>query len=115
MKGVFMNTKINYLYRDASNYKVLNSVIVQGIFTKEQIELIIDTLDGKEFFIPSQVGLPEFRFYDWTEDDHCWFELNENDFIKTEVEPTVDITASELTEAFIAMNGKWDDTIELDI
>ena len=69
-----MNTQIRYLYRDASNYKVENECVVTGTFTQEQIAQIMDCCDLGEYFIPSQVGLPEQRFdrYD-PEEDHCWF------------------------------------------
>ncbi|MBP3585213.1 MAG: hypothetical protein J6J59_05960 [Peptococcaceae bacterium] len=70
-----LNTKIEYLYRDASNYKIYNECVVKGILTAEQREEIVDCLSEGEYFIPSQVGLPEKRFDDWTEDDHPWFEL----------------------------------------
>lgn len=56
-----MNTKISYLYRDASNYKVPNECIVRGLLTDEQTKAILDCLD-MDNFIPSQVGLPERRF-----------------------------------------------------
>ena len=54
-----MNTRINYMYRDASNYKVQNDVIVPGIVSDEQISEIISCLDSGEFFIPSKVGFTE--------------------------------------------------------
>ena len=31
-----MNTKINYLYRDADNYKVRNECVIHGEMTEEQ-------------------------------------------------------------------------------
>jgi len=61
-----LNTKIEYLYRDASNYKVYNECVVKGIVTAEQRKEIVDCLNEGEYFIPSQVGLPEKRFDDWT-------------------------------------------------
>ena len=39
-----MNTKIEYLYRDASNYKKINQVIVSGTFDEAQKESIRDCL-----------------------------------------------------------------------
>lgn len=35
-----MNTRISYLYRDADNYKVLNSCVVEGEVTEEQKKTI---------------------------------------------------------------------------
>ena len=76
-----MNTKISYLYRDADNYKKVNECVIAGALTAEQICAIKDCCDMGEYFIPSQVGLPERRFdrYDPAV-DHCWFELDEDSF-----------------------------------
>lgn len=68
------NTKIGYLYRDASNYKKWNEVVIRGSMSPEQIDTIIGCLDDELHFIPRQVGLPEDRFDEITEDDHAWFE-----------------------------------------
>ena len=104
------NTKIYYLYRDASNYKKGNEAIVEGAITQEQIDTIMDCLDEGEYFIPKQVGLPEVRFDKITEDDHCWFELDKYGFTATDEEPTVRMTIDELVEKFKAASGNWDDS-----
>lgn len=102
------NTKINYLYRDADNYKMHNEVVVKGKFTPEMQDTIKDALECGEYFIPSQVGLPEKRFDNCTDADHCFFELDvDNDFVVTDEEPTVELTAEELTNAF-ANVAYWD-------
>lgn len=106
-----MNTKISYVYRDAHNYKMLNECVVGGIITDEMQAVILDSLDSGEYFIPSQVGLPEKRFAKLTEADHCWFEMDEYGFEETQAAPTVNITAEALTEAFRSCAGKWDDTV----
>lgn len=54
-----MNTNIHYLYRDANNHKTHNIVTVKGSITEEQIRTILGTLKEGEYFIPSQVGIPE--------------------------------------------------------
>src|SRR5699024_10207670 len=84
--GVEMNTRITYLYRDASNWKKYNEVVVSGTFTADQVSEIVGCLNDGEYFIPKQVGFPEIRFEKITEDDHCWFELCENDFEVVEAE-----------------------------
>ena len=106
-----MNTQIRYLYRDASNYKVENECVVTGTFTQEQIAQIMDCCDLGEYFIPSQVGLPERRFdrYD-PEEDHCWFELAEDGFEETVKPATVGISAQQLVENFSAAKEHWNDT-----
>lgn len=106
-----MNTQIEYLYRDADNYKNWNHVIVTGTLTDAQIEEIISCCDCNEYFIPSQVGLPEERFEKWDEDaDHCWFSLEADSFSQTPLPATVDITARQLYENFLVRKGNWDDT-----
>ena len=106
-----MNTQIRYVYRDASNYKVENECVVSGTFTPEQIAQIMNCCDLGEYFIPSQVGLPEQRFdrYD-AEEDHCWFELSEDGFEETTRPATVGISAEQLVENFAAAKEHWNDT-----
>lgn len=102
-----MNTKIEYLYRDADNYKVWSVCVISGELTKEQRQTIHDCLDMGEFFIPGAVGLPENRFPDITEADHCWFEMCADPFEDTMAEPNVEITADELVAAFLRCKDNW--------
>ncbi|MCR5165819.1 MAG: hypothetical protein K6C13_01170 [Oscillospiraceae bacterium] len=83
-----MNTKINYLYRDGSNYKQFNYAIVAGEFKEEDLRYI-ESVMNFEFFIPEQVGLHLTRpDDDFTEDDHCWAELDpEEDIVLTDEDP----------------------------
>lgn len=105
------NTMINYLYRDASNYKVRNKVIIKGILSKKEIELILDSLDEKEYFIPEQVGFPAERFGDITEDDHCWMELTKDDFTLSMETPNIDLTSDEVVERFRKAKNHWQDVL----
>lgn len=105
------NTRITYLYTDASNYHKPNVAVVTGRLLPSEILTIIDCCDGQEFFIPGQVGLPERRFGPLTEDDHCWFKIGEEDFEPTDAAPTVSITARELLESFKAAKDNWKDDI----
>lgn len=103
-----MNTRISYLYRDASNYKVPNECIVRGLLTDEQTKAILDCLDGDDF-IPSQVGLPERRFDRFDpEEDTCWFELYESGFAPTDAEATVDLSVEELVSRFLSKKNHWE-------
>ena len=106
-----MNTKISYLYRDADNYKVHNECVVEGELTKEQIQSILDCCDMGEYFIPSQVGMPEKKFDEYdAEADHCWFEISEDGFERTDQPADIPLTAEKLVENFTVRKGKWDDT-----
>jgi hypothetical protein len=107
-----MNTRIHYMYRDASNYKKHTDIVVAGVITFDQIK---DFLQDDEFFIAGDVGLSDLQTQ-WgdegykfsTEDDHVFSELSEEDFEPTEDAPTVGITAGELLANFVRIGGKWD-------
>ncbi|WP_289026725.1 hypothetical protein [uncultured Flavonifractor sp.] len=105
------NTCIDYLYRDASNYKKPNRAIIRGRLSEEEQQAILDCLSEGEYFIPSQVGLHEERFDDWTEDDHAWFELAPGFAEPCFEDPDVDLDGSQLVERFQAMKGKWNENI----
>ena len=98
-----MNTRINYLYRDADNYKMPNSCVVIGEISEVQIAEVISCLDCGEYFIPRQVGLPEKRFDRFDEEvDHCWFELSADD-----------MTVVQLLELFRSAKNNWHDDVPL--
>ena len=104
------NTKINYLYRDADNYKVHNECVINGVLTGAQKAVILECLDDGEYFIPSLVGLPEVRFDE--EDpavDHQWFVLREEDFEETTERSTTYMTPDELVAAFCKCKDRWMD------
>jgi len=96
-----MNTKINYLYRDASNYKQWNEAVVKGTFTEEEKEEISACTDGL-LFLPQQVGLHFTQFDEVTEDDHPWAELDE--FEEVDEEPTMEENGKVLTAAELLAN-----------
>lgn len=99
---------VEYLYRDAANYKVWNRVVLAGQLTRTEIQEIFGYLHDGEFFIPNQVGLPEERFETVNDDDHVWFELPSGSLEVGCFAPTHTITARELLENFRAVAGKWD-------
>lgn len=87
------NTEFNYLYRDASNYKKWGSVIFSG--APDDLEAFETEfrafLDDGDFFIASQVDVPEVFLYAaggfaLNEDDHCFHEFDS--FELTDKEPT---------------------------
>lgn len=102
------NTKIEFLYRDASNYKIWNEVIVKGRFTEDMIDTVMDSLVSVDEFIPGAVGLEGERFSDVTEDDTPYFELYRSGFSATNQKPTSDLTAEQLTENFAKCKGEWE-------
>lgn len=103
-----INTKIEYLYRDADNYKVWNFCVIPGVVSKEQQKQIFDCLDEGQYFIPNRVGLPEKKFDDFDpQADHPWFELHEDAFTPISADPDVNITAEQLTKAFVEHKDNW--------
>ena len=107
-----MNTRIEYLYRDANNYKVGNTAVVAGEISEDDRLYIFDNcLDDGEYFIPSKVGLPEKTFVDLgykydAEADHPYFELESMEL--TDEHPTVNVTAEQVVERSKAFSdGNW--------
>jgi len=109
---LIVNTEIEYLYRDASNYKKWNTAVLIGELSEADQQTILDCLQDGEYFIPSQVGLDEERFGSWTEDDHRWFELEPGFATPTSYPITCGLTCAQLVENFKAAKGNWDDGSE---
>lgn len=69
-----MKTEVNYLYRDASNYKYRGSFVVAGAFSSTMIKMhLID----EEFFVPAAIGLPTLTPAVRNKDDHDWHTFEE--------------------------------------
>ena len=90
-----MNTSITYLYRDASNYKFFDTMIIRGLLSLNDIEKY---LFEKEFFIPSEIGLKDLQPENLNQDDHIWHEILE--IAHTHEKPTVNITAEKIISNF---------------
>lgn len=105
-----MNTRINYMYRDEYNFKMHHEEVLNGEITQQQLMTIVDCLYERAYFIPHQVGLPEFGPDDTAEGDNRWFELHpEQDFSTTNSEPTIDMTVDELVERFRMAKDHWEE------
>lgn len=112
------NTKFNYLYRDASNYKVWNEFVIEGQLTEEQADKIIECCYG-EYFKPHMVGMPEKTFvdlgYSENEDDVEFFELGGGDICMCDIfsytdEDSSGITCEQLVENFVnAKEKNWEE------
>ena len=103
-------TKISYLYRDGSNYKVYNEVILAGRMTDEEKQTILDSLYDGDGFVPHAVGLPAEKFDSETDDDTPFFELTKDDFedVVAAVTPGIDFDVHELVKRFAAAKGLWE-------
>lgn len=67
-----MNTKLWYMYRDAANYKLHHSEVLDGELRDYELAIVNDEFAGKEFY-PAEFGLPAPTFtsegYSEYEDD----------------------------------------------
>lgn len=74
-----------YLYRDASNYKAWNDLLLVGHLTEEETQLMRRKFESSEFFIAEQLGVPTLYESLWascrcegpTGRDHVWHEFHE--------------------------------------
>jgi hypothetical protein len=61
-------TRVEYLYRDASNYKFRGSFDVLGTVALAELEGYL--FDGYGF-VPEKIGIDALRPRDENDDDHC--------------------------------------------
>ena len=95
-----MKTEVNYVYRDAGNYKFWGSFIVDGAFSPDMVQkYLID----EQFFVPKAIGLPALVPEVRNEDDHEWHTFDEC-VETTDGEPVV--TASELIRRIKAAKAR---------
>lgn len=77
MKDSRLNIKLNYLYRDASNYKQYGSVIFSNINNLSILEIddiIRNQLIEEISFNHTEFGITSLFFENKNEDDHDWHE-----------------------------------------
>ncbi|MCM2316628.1 MAG: hypothetical protein NDJ92_15890 [Thermoanaerobaculia bacterium] len=72
-----MNSRLEYLYRNASNYKKWGAVVFSGTADAALSRRLVNALESQEFFIANQVRVPELFFDDGLkpEEDLCWHEF----------------------------------------
>ena len=67
-----------YLYRDASNYKVWGTLLLEGVANETDLQVLASKFESGELFIAEQLGIPALYADLWefsngpTEDDHVW-------------------------------------------
>ena len=101
-----MNTLIEYMYRDANNYKQHERLIVVG---KVDIDAFNKALDNEGGFIPSQIGLEDLqeRFADISQDsDHVWHEPIE--ITHTERETNYAVKAADINKLVKYQGGGYE-------
>ena len=67
-----------YFYRDASNYKVWGTLLLEGVAKETDLQVLASKFESGELFIAEQLGVPALYADLWelsggpTEDDHVW-------------------------------------------
>lgn len=95
-----MNTEITYLYRDAANWKVYESVIVEGVVSFD--DLSAHFCDG-DYFIPDVLGWKNLAPNPRTEYDHIYHEIFSCEPTNL---PANSMTAVELVERFKSLSDQ---------
>lgn len=101
-----MNTNISYIYKDKDRKIKTIFCTIKGELTADQEEEIFLCLEGAEYFVPLQVGLPEKRAaHDKPCLDNGWAVWQE--FYLTKSEPTIPLTVDELLNNFRSAKMNW--------
>jgi hypothetical protein len=105
------NTRVEYVYRDASNYTQYGHEVFAGAITDEQRSRILGALDDGFHFLAEQVGLPPL-YEQWPThypDDDPWHELSSLDLVGDP--PTRDESIAAFTARFDGI--VWDEPAAL--
>ena len=84
MRVTYMNNYyvLEYLYRDANNFKAFGELLVHGTISKDYITEIESYLDFSEYFVAEQVNIPTLYSQLWkysngqTQADHAYHEFS---------------------------------------
>ena len=103
------NTSFSYTYRDAGNWKQVETIILKGEISTQDVNMILSKLEYEDLFLPEQVGLPrlQFRWDKLNDDDHIWHELMGKDIMLVDLPANVTMTSQELVENFQKLQD-WD-------
>ena len=100
------NSKICYVYRDASNYKTYGEAVIKGSLKLNEIK---PYFYDHQFFIPSEVGFKDLNPEIFTSDDHIWHKLYGIE--PTEKSPTVETDSETLVAKFKYLSSiNWNES-----
>ncbi|MGI2324354.1 hypothetical protein ACRRRV_06450 [Methylococcus sp. S1B] len=110
-----MYSVFEYLYRDAANYKAWGSVLLHGLPSPSDIDLLVGCLEDGAYFVAEQVGIPVL--YETlhavsggqTEDDHAFHEFVAWQVVTREGEEMLTAWGSveDLLNAFRVAKHNW--------
>lgn len=102
------NTRIDYLYRDKSNYKSHQTVIINGLLTNDQITEILRSLPSHTYFIPEYLDFPSDRNWDFDPQvDDAFWEIDKHSFSETTAKPTIECAPDDIVKRFCELEAKW--------
>lgn len=110
------HTVLEYLYRDASNYKSWGSVLLLGAISPDEEAILRSCLEPDNLFVAEQVGLPALYEALWSlsggrnDDDHAYHELNLLRSASSEEIGCISLWGSthDLIRLFQNVQGQWD-------
>lgn len=109
------NTKVDYMYRDASNYKFHGEFIVKGKLRNSQI---IEFLHDHEFFVPHEIGIEHLLNLPLNQDDHylhtfeSFEETSDTNCICTSIEFIEKIKKASCNGWFSSFDFYWQEEIK---
>lgn len=104
---------LDYLYRDASNYKSFGSVQIKGDLSEAERRNLLSCLESGEFFVAEQVGIPPLygqlaRYGGDGGDDHSWHTLvGFREALTSGERPEATVVGSEILKRFRLARGNW--------
>ena len=108
-----MWTAFDYLYRDAGNYKVRGSLLLNGAISQADRELVQSRMEAGEYFIAEQVGVHPLyeQLYKWSDGpvdlDHCWHEFVGFRELAAPSKPQSAVPVRDFVDRFASVDG-WD-------
>lgn len=108
---------LEYLYRDAANWKTHGLVLLEGLLTAGMRTGITESLDSGLYFVAEQVGIPALQrrhnadYGSADEDlDHAFHELIDVRIATAEDLAQAEKTfpAEDLVNRFASAKGRWD-------
>jgi hypothetical protein len=112
MKGLQMNIKFEYLYRDCGNFKNYGKAVFanqHNLSAKEIHENILSIVMPEPFIRASDLGLPDLYFRDFPFDPELDHELHEYHRASETKEPTNDVADRDITDLLLAIKTKYQD------
>lgn len=100
-----MNSRLSYMYRDASNYKYYGEAVFAEEITDAQRGTFTAALHGGDSFLAEQVGLNPVRPGGTYPDDGIWHEALDWDLVQAPAD--TDETVSDFIARFTAT--RWDE------